>query len=42
MLEALMITHASFPKRKVPCKLFTEFAAAMDWLSEAPEHITGM
>ena len=42
MLEPLMITHAHFVKHKIPCKLFTEFAKAMDWLSEAPEHITGM
>lgn len=42
MLEPLMITHAHFVKHKIPCQLFTEFGNAMDWLSEAPEHITGM
>ena len=42
MMESLMITHAHFVKHKIPCRLFTEFAGAMDWLSEAPEHITGM
>ena len=42
MLEALMITHAHFVKRKIPCQLFTDFTRAMDWLREAPEHITGM
>ena len=42
MLESLMITHAHFVKHKIPCRLFTEFAGAMAWLSEAPEHITGM
>ena len=42
LLEALMITHAHFVKYKVPCQLFTDFTRAMDWLSEAPEHITGM
>ena len=42
ILEALMITHAHFVKRKIPCQLFTDFTRAMDWLREAPEHITGM
>jgi len=42
MLEPLMIAHAHFVKHKIPCRLFTEFGQAMDWLSEAPEHITGM
>jgi hypothetical protein len=42
MLEALMVTHAHFVKHKIPCQLFTDFTKAMDWLSEAPEHITGM
>jgi len=42
MLEALMVTHAHFVKHKIPCQLFKDFTRAMDWLSEAPEHITGM
>jgi hypothetical protein len=42
MLEPLMITHAHFVKHKIPCQLFKEFDKAMDWLSEAPERITGM
>jgi len=42
MLESLMITHAHFTKHKIPCKLFTDFNRAMDWLSEAPERITGL
>lgn len=42
MLEALMVTHAHFVKHKIVCQLFTDFTKAMDWLSEAPEHITGM
>lgn len=42
MLESLMITHAHFVKHKIPCRIFTEFGKAMDWLAEAPEHITGM
>lgn len=42
LLEPLMITHAHYVKHKIPCKLFTEFGKAMDWLSESPEHITGL
>ena len=42
MLESLMIAHAQYSKHKIPCKLFTEFSEAMEWLSESPEHITGM
>jgi hypothetical protein len=42
MLEGLMITHAQFVKHKIPCRIFTEFDRAMDWISETPEHITGM
>jgi hypothetical protein len=42
MLEAMMITHAHFVRHKIPCRIFTDFTKAMDWLSEAPEHITGM
>ena len=42
MLEPLMIAHAHFVKHKIPCRLFQEFDRAMDWLSESPEHITGM
>jgi len=41
-LESLMVTHAHFNKHKIPCRLFTEFASAMEWLSEAPELVTGM
>ena len=41
-LESLMVTHAHFSKHKIPCRLFTEFAEAMEWLSEAPELVTGM
>lgn len=42
MLEPLMIAHAQFSKYKIPCQIFTEFGKAMDWLSESPEHITGL
>ena len=42
LLEGLMITHAQFVKHKIPCRIFTEFDRAMDWISETPEHITGM
>ena len=42
LLEPLMITHAHYTKHKIPCRLFTEFSKAMDWLSESPEHITGL
>jgi len=42
MLEALMISHAHYVRHKIPCRIFTDFTRAMDWLSEAPEHITGM
>ncbi len=42
LLEPLMITHAHYARHKIPCRLFTEFGQAMDWLSESPEHITGM
>jgi hypothetical protein len=42
MLEPSMIVHAHFVKHKIPCRIFKEFATAMDWLTEAPEHITGM
>jgi len=42
MLEALMLTHAQFSKHKIPCRIFTEFDKAMDWLSETPEAITGL
>ena len=42
LLEPLMITHAHYTKHKIPCKLFTEFGKAMDWLLESPEHITGL
>ena len=42
MLESLMIAHAQFRKHKIPCRIFTEFDRAMDWISETPEHITGM
>jgi hypothetical protein len=41
-LEGLMITHAQFVKHKIPCRIFTDFDKAMVWLSEPPEHITGM
>ena len=37
-----MITHAQFVKHKIPCRIFTDFDKAMVWLSEPPEHITGM
>ena len=42
MLEPLMITHAHYARHKIPCRLFTEFGKAMDWLLESPEHITGL
>ena len=42
LLEGLMITHAQFVKHKILCRIFTEFDRAMDWISETPEHITGM
>jgi hypothetical protein len=42
LLESLMIAHAHVTKHKIPCRLFTEFNRAADWLSETPEHITGM
>jgi len=42
MLESMMITHAHITKHKIPCQVFTDFAQAMDWLSETPEHITGL
>ena len=42
MLEPLMIAHAHYAKQKIPCRLFTEFDKAMDWLLESPEHITGL
>jgi len=37
-----MITHAQFIKNKIPCRIFTDYNNAMDWISEPPEHITGM
>ena len=42
MLEPLMIAHAHYAKQKIPCRLFTKFDKAMDWLLESPEHITGL
>jgi hypothetical protein len=42
VLEGIMIAHAQFVKHKIPCRIFTEFDKAMDWISETPEHITGM
>jgi hypothetical protein len=42
MLEPLMIAHAHYSRHKIPCRLFTEFGKAMDWLLESPEHITGL
>ena len=42
LLESLMIAHAQFVKHKIPCRLFTDFDKAMEWLTEAPEHITGL
>jgi len=42
LLESLMIAQAHFSKHKVPCRLFTDFDKAMDWLSETPEAITGL
>ena len=42
LLEPLMITHAHYTRHKIPCKLFTDFGKAMDWLLESPEHITGL
>jgi hypothetical protein len=42
MLEPLLITHAHFVKYKIPCRLFTDFNQAINWLSETPEHITGL
>ena len=42
LLEPLMIAHAQFSSHKIPCRLFTEFGKAMDWLLESPEHITGL
>ena len=38
----VMIAHAHFVKYKIPCRLFTDFNQAINWLSETPEHITGM
>jgi len=42
VLEGMMITHAQFIKNKIPCRIFTDYNNAMDWISEPPEHITGM
>ena len=42
LLEGLMITHAQIVKHKIPCRIFTDYDNAMDWISEPPEHITGM
>ena len=42
LLEGLMITHAQFVKHKIPCRIFTNYDNAMNWLSETPEQITGM
>ena len=42
MLEPLLIAHAHFVKHKIPCQLFTDLNQAINWLSETPEHITGM
>ena len=42
MLEPLMISHAHYAKQKIPCRLFTEFGKAMDWLLESPAHITSL
>ena len=42
VLEALMVTHAHYVKHKIPCRLFTDFTKAMDWLTEYPDRITGL
>ena len=42
LLEGIMIAHAQFTKHKIPCRIFTDYDNAMNWLSETPEQITGM